>query len=158
LADAPGTRRLDRAAVAIGVGLLALAAVAALDAHSLSLSSAYGLGPEAMPYVVAAGLAVLALGHFGVALRSALPEREAADLSAILWIAIALAALIVLIAVGGGFVPAMALLFAFTARAFGRKALLVDLAIGAALAVVVYLLFTKLLTLSLPEGPLEQFL
>ena len=52
----------------------------------------------------------------------------------------------------------MALLFAATARAFGRTAIVTDLVIGLVLAFVVYLMFTKLLTLSLPEGPLERLL
>jgi putative tricarboxylic transport membrane protein len=59
---------------------------------------------------------------------------------------------------GGGFVLAMALLFAATARGFGRRALLVDLLIGLALGLVVYLMFTKLLTLALPQGPLERLI
>ncbi|HEX2134464.1 MAG TPA: tripartite tricarboxylate transporter TctB family protein, partial [Microvirga sp.] len=39
-----------------------------------------------------------------------------------------------------------------------RRAFLTDLAIGFALAVVVYLLFVKLLALSLPMGPLERLI
>ena len=69
-----------------------------------------------------------------------------------------LAALIAIIGLGGGFIPATAILFAATAAAFGRRAILTDLAIGFVLAVVVYLLFDKLLTLSLPAGPLERLL
>jgi len=51
-----------------------------------------------------------------------------------------------------------AILFATTSAAFGRRAFLTDLLIGAAIAVFVYLLFGKLLTLSLPAGPLEHLL
>jgi putative tricarboxylic transport membrane protein len=51
-----------------------------------------------------------------------------------------------------------ALLFAATSTAFGRRAFVTDLAIGAVLAVLIYLLFAKLLTLSLPAGPLERLL
>ena len=40
--------------------------------------------------------------------------------------------------------------------AFGRRAFLTDLLIGAVIAVLIYLLFGKLLTLSLPAGPLEN--
>jgi putative tricarboxylic transport membrane protein len=49
-------------------------------------------------------------------------------------------------------------LFAATATAFGRRAIHIDLAIGLVLAIVVFLLFDKLLTLSLPAGPLERLL
>ena len=67
-------------------------------------------------------------------------------------------ALIALIAFGGGFIIATAILFATTAAAFGRKALVTDLVIGAVLALVIFLIFDKLLTLSLPAGPLERLL
>jgi putative tricarboxylic transport membrane protein len=69
-----------------------------------------------------------------------------------------LAALIAIIGLGGGFIPATAVLFAATATAFGRRAIHIDLAIGLVLAIVVFLLFDKLLTLSLPAGPLERLL
>ena len=61
-----------------------------------------------------------------------------------------------IIGLGGGFIPATAILFAATATAFGRRAIHIDLAIGAGLGVVVFLLFDKLLTLSLPAGPIER--
>ena len=50
------------------------------------------------------------------------------------------------------------MLFAATAAAFGRKAVIIDLVIGAVLGIAVYLLFDKLLTLSLPAGPIERLL
>jgi putative tricarboxylic transport membrane protein len=50
------------------------------------------------------------------------------------------------------------MLFAFTASAFGRKAPLTDVVIGLALGLVIYLAFDKLLTLSLPAGPIERLL
>ena len=56
----------------------------------------------------------------------------------------------------GEIIPATAVLFAATATAFGRRAIHIDLAIGLVLAVVVFLLFDKLLTLSLPAGPIER--
>jgi putative tricarboxylic transport membrane protein len=93
-----------------------------------------------------------------IAVRGQLPPRESADPKAILLILGGLAALIALIGLGGGFIPATAILFATTSAAFGRRAFLTDLAIGAVLGVVVFLLFDKLLTLSLPAGPLERLL
>ncbi|WP_234894209.1 hypothetical protein [Sinorhizobium fredii] len=48
------------------------------------------------------------------------------------------------------------MLFAFTARAFGRKALLADLATGAVMGLIIFLLFNKLLSLALPQGPFER--
>ncbi len=43
-----------------------------------------------------------------------------------------------------------------TAAGFGRRAFGTDLAIGFALSVAIYLLFAKLLTLTLPTGPIER--
>ena len=155
MAATPARKPVDRAALGVGLFLLALAGVAAWDASRLTLTSTYGMGPEAMPYVIAAGLAALAIGHFVVAVRSALPEREPSDPHAIAWIALGLVALIAVIGLGGGFVVAMMLLFAATARAFGRTAVVTDLLIGLGLGILAYLMFSKLLTLSLPQGPLE---
>lgn len=151
-------RRPDIAGLAIAAVLLGLAGVIAWDMSNLQLSSVYGLGPKAMPMVVAGGLGLLALGNLVLAVKGALPEREHAEPKAILLIIGGLAALIALIGAGGGFIIATAILFAMTSAAFGRRAFLTDLAIGFALGVGVYLLFDKLLTLSLPAGPLERLL
>ncbi|RYE73793.1 MAG: tripartite tricarboxylate transporter TctB family protein, partial [Hyphomicrobiales bacterium] len=62
------------------------------------------------------------------------------------------------IALGGGFIIATAIIFACTARGFGRDALIVDIVIGAVLGTIIYVVFLKLLTLSLPAGPLEALL
>ncbi len=60
--------------------LAALAAVIWWYATRLSLSSPYGLGPDAAPKVVAGGLALLAVANFIItAWRGALPHREAGD-------------------------------------------------------------------------------
>jgi putative tricarboxylic transport membrane protein len=152
------TRRIEPAAIVVAAVLLLLAAVIFYDMSRLELSSTYGLGPKAMPIVVASGLAVLAIGNLATAWISGLPAPEPADPRPILLILGGLAALIALIGLGGGFIPATAILFAATATAFGRRAVLVDLLIGLALGTVAYLLFDKLLTLSLPAGPLERLL
>ena len=68
-------RRADRAGIAIAVILFACAIVIWLDVSRLEISSTYGLGPKAMPFVVATGLGILAIANFLVALRGELPER-----------------------------------------------------------------------------------
>lgn len=153
-----GAHKADAAGVAIAAGLFVLAAIIALDVVGLGGGMAYGIGPQAMPLVVATGLAILATGNLVIALRGELPERESADPRAVLLILGGFVALIALIAFGGGFIIATAILFATTAAAFGRKALVTDLVIGAMLALVIFLIFDKLLTLSLPAGPLERLL
>lgn len=156
-----GTRvapRFDVVSAIVGGLLLMIAGVVAWDASLMTRATPYGLGPEAVPYLIAGGLVILGCAHLVAAIRIAPIELDLADPVALVWIVGGLLALIATIALDGGFIPATALLFAATARAFGRRALLVDLAIGFAVGTIVYLAFTRLLTLSLPQGPLEQLL
>ena len=146
----------DTAGMVIAGVLLLIALVIFWDTSALQLATTYGVGPKAMPYVIATGMAVLAAGNFWLAWRGDFPARESFDPKAIILILGGLAALIAIIGLGGGFIPATAVLFAATATAFGRRAIHIDLAIGLVLAVVVFLLFDKLLTLSLPAGPIER--
>jgi putative tricarboxylic transport membrane protein len=148
--------RPDRAGIVIAGLLLVLTAVIFWDTTTLQISSVYGPGPKAMPIVVAGGLALLAVGNLVMALRGDLPARESVDPKAIALILGGVAALIALIGLGGGFIAATAVLFATTSAAFGRRAFFTDLAIGVVLGVVIFLIFDKLLTLSLPAGPIER--
>jgi putative tricarboxylic transport membrane protein len=157
MSSRPGSR-VDIGGVVIALVLLVLSALVWWDMSNLSLGATYGVGPKAMPGVVSLGLALLAAANLVQALRGELPHREVGDTRAILLILGGLVALMVLIGIGGGFILGTAILFAATARAFGRKAFLTDLAIGLALGIVVYLLFAKLLALSLPMGPLEHLI
>jgi putative tricarboxylic transport membrane protein len=156
--DTTQSKRPDTAGMAIAGILLLIAIVIFWDTSSLQLATTYGVGPKAMPYVIAAGMALLAAGNFWLAWRGDFPARESLDPKAIALILGGLAALIAIIGLGGGFIPATAILFAATATAFGRRAIHIDLAIGVVLAVAVFLLFDKLLTLSLPAGPIERLL
>ena len=149
-------RKPDTAGMVIAGVLLLIALVIFWDASAMQVATTYGMGPQAMPYVIATGMAVLAAGNFWLAWRGDFPERGSLDPKPIILILGGLAALIAIIGLGGGFIPATAVLFAATATAFGRRAIHIDLAIGAVLAVAVFLLFDKLLTLSLPAGPLER--
>ncbi len=151
-------RRTDPAGLAAAAFLVALAAVIVWDASQLTISSAYGLGPQAVPIVIAAGLALLGLGNLVMAVRHDFPVREETNPKAILLILGGLAALMALIAIGAGFIFATAILFACTSAGFGRRALVTDLGIGLLLGAAMYLLFVKVLTLSLPAGPLERLL
>jgi putative tricarboxylic transport membrane protein len=152
----PARRGVDRAGVVIALALALIAAVLVFDASRIQANVVYGLGPQAMPIIVAIGLAILALGNLINALRGDTSDREDMDFRPVLLILAGLALMIAVIGVGGGFIPAMTLLFAATATAFGRRAIATDLAIGLVIATVIYLAFSKLLTLSLPAGPLER--
>jgi putative tricarboxylic transport membrane protein len=148
--------RIDIAGLAIALILLGLAGLVWWDMTKLQILSPYDLGPKVMPIVVSGGLALLAIGNGISALRGDLPPRDSLDWRPIVLILGGLAGLIALIALGGGFMIGTAILFATTAAAFGRRAFVTDLLIGAVIAVFVYVLFAKLLTLSLPAGPLER--
>ncbi len=149
-------RRIDVAGLAIALILLVLAGVVWWDMTKLQILSPYDLGPKVMPIVVSVGLVLLAIGNAIGALRGDLPARDSLDWKPIILILGGLACLIALIAFGGGFMIGTAILFATTSAAFGRRAFLKDLLIGAVIAFFIYLLFAKLLTLSLPAGPLEN--
>ena len=150
------SRRVDPAGVVIALGLAAIAGVLVWDASRLQSNNPYGMGPHVMPVVIAVGLGLLAIGNLVEALRGKLPARESADAAAVWLILGGLALLIPIIGLGGGFIPATTALFVATATAFGRRAILTDLFIGLVLTTVIYLAFSRLLTLSLPAGPLER--
>jgi putative tricarboxylic transport membrane protein len=144
------------AGLVIAFLLLVLAGIVWWDMTKLLILSPYDLGPKVMPVVVSIGLVLLAIGNAIGALRGDLPPRDSLDWKPIALILGGLAVLIILIGIGGGFMIGTAILFATTSTAFGRRAFLTDFLIGAVIAVFIYLLFGKLLTLSLPAGPLER--
>ncbi|RDJ22874.1 tripartite tricarboxylate transporter TctB family protein [Bosea caraganae] len=150
------TRRIDRPALVVAALLLASAGLVANDASQQTIVSTYGLGPTAVPYVVSICLAILGLTHVVVAFKDGIPTPDKADTGAILSIVAGLVGLVACIALGGGFILATALIFACTARGMGRRAFAVDFAIGLVLGLGIFLVFQKLLTLSLPAGPLEH--
>ncbi|HXO72768.1 MAG TPA: tripartite tricarboxylate transporter TctB family protein [Bradyrhizobium sp.] len=152
------TRRVDPAGLVIALMLAAVAAVLVWDANQLQSNSPYGMGPHVMPVVIAVGLGILAIGNLIDALRGNLPARESADPKAVLLILAGLALLIAIIGLGGGFILATTALFVTTSTAFGRRAILADLAIALVMTTLIYLAFDRLLTLSLPAGPLERLM
>lgn len=152
------SRRIDRAGVVIAAALAVLAAVLVWDASKLPSTTMYGMGPEAMPVVIAIGLVILAVGNLIDALRGTLPARESMDPKPVWLIIGGLALLIAIIGFGGGFILATSALFVTTSAAFGRRAVLADTVIAVVITTLIYLAFDKLLTLSLPAGPLERLL
>jgi putative tricarboxylic transport membrane protein len=151
--------RVDIAELVIGLALLALAGVIVFDAQRLEPGSMYGVGPSVAPMIVAGGLVLLGILTVLAAWRPRAAD-DAAE-SAIDWAAVAdimgvLVGFVVLIILDPGFVFASTVLFGGTAWAFGRRTPVVDGMIGFALALVIYGVFTKLLTLSLPEGAIDR--
>ena len=158
LPQGPAARRIDPAGLVVAAALAGLAVVLVWDARQLPATAMYGMGPEAMPIVVAVGLGLLAIGNLIDALRGNLPPRESADPKPVLLILGGLALLIAIIGLGGGFILATSALFVTTSAAFGRRAILADLVIALVMTTLIYLAFDRLLTLSLPAGPLERLL
>ena len=122
----------------------------------MMVTAAYArVGPTTFPYVIAAGLAILAVGTALSALRGGFPERDPERLGPIVWIVGGLVLQLLLLK-PAGFSIATGLLFALTAKGFGRGPLWLTIPTGIVFALVIWLIFTQLLTLSLPAGPLES--
>lgn len=139
-----------------GLGLMAVGIAVGAMTLDIKVPKIHAkVGPTVFPWAVAGGLVLI-----GGALawrawrRQAGPDHPGAPPRD--WMALAILALGLLqqiLFVGwAGFVPTAAVLFASVAVAFGRRRLLVDLAIGLVLSLAVYLIFTRLLGLSLPAG------
>jgi putative tricarboxylic transport membrane protein len=156
----PGSEphQIDRAGLVIAAILVFLAGVLWREAYTMGGTVNYGVGPTAALKVVAGGLLLLALATAWSAFRSAGETPEPMDARPVWMIMAGCAVMIIFIQYGVGFIPATTVLFAATATAFGRRKIPVDLAIGFVLATLIYLLFSKLLTLTLPQGPLERLL
>jgi putative tricarboxylic transport membrane protein len=149
-------RRPDRAALVIAVALALLAAVIFWKTRGMPVTAQYArVGPTTFPYVIAAGLGLLAIGTAVSAWRGSFPAREHDHVAPILWIVGGLAAQMLLLKTAG-FSIATGALFALAARGFGRGPLWLTFPIGVVFAFAVWVVFARLLQLSLPAGPLEQ--
>ena len=156
--------RLWSGEVWVALGIIVLSAFLMAQTSSIEVSPNYALvGPRVFPWGVSAVLMFL-----GVALlRSALvgnwsaaddaAERTSFDGDALVWVAVGLVLYLVTIKFLG-FPIAAALLFAGVARAFGSRRIAVDIGVGLALGLVVFVGFNYGLGLSLPAGVLEGLL
>src|SRR5690606_30995444 len=113
-------RRPDRAALAIAVALAAVSGVVFWNTSRLGGAASYArIGPTAFPFTIAAGLMLAAIGTAVKAWRGGFPVRERDELQPILWIVGGLTVQMLSISTVG-FSLATGLLFAATARGFGR--------------------------------------
>lgn len=150
------TRRPDGATLVVAIILAAIAWVIWQDAARLPQAGGYaGVGPADVPRWVALGLAGLSLWSAIEAFVAGPSERDPQNVGPILWIVAGLAAQLALLTTAG-FSIATGLLFAATARALGKRNLLLTVPLGVAFSLAVYLVFAGLLKLSLPAGPLER--
>jgi putative tricarboxylic transport membrane protein len=150
------TRRPDWAALAIAAFLAALAGLIFWDTSRLATIASYsGIGPGTVPFVIACGLLFLAAWTVFEAFRGDFPARERQEFGPVFWIVGGLALQMLLLKTLG-FSIATGLLFAFAAAGFGKRKLWFTIPIGIGLSLAVWLIFSGLLQLSLPAGPLER--
>lgn len=153
----PASGVRDLAGLAISAGLLVLAYVISNDAADYPIRQSYAqFGPEIVPYIVAAGIAVMALITGLIAWRGGFEARERLNGVGLFWVVVAICVQIAMLYGGAGFILASTALFALTALAFGQTTTLLNIVIGAVLAFVLYLVFRYGLGLSLPSGPIEN--
>ena len=151
-------RRPDGAALVIAVILAAIAIIIFWQTSQMRVPPIQQrVGPQVFPYVVATGLILLSIGTLISALRNGFPERSKDDFRPIYWIVGGLIGQMLLLSTAG-FSIATGILFAFTAKAFGRGPLWQTIPIGAVFAFLVWVAFAKGLQLSLPAGPLERLI
>ena len=151
-------RRPDGAALVIAAILAGLAIVIFWQTSQMRVPPIQArVGPTVFPNVIASGLALLSIGTVVSALRRGFPERSKDDYTPIFWIVGGLVAQILLLSTAG-FSIGTGVLFACTAKAFGRGPLWQTIPIGVVFCFIVWFIFAKGLQLSLPSGVLERLL
>jgi putative tricarboxylic transport membrane protein len=146
----------------LGGAVIAIGLVWLYGALSLPQAATYAVvGPGFFPAVIGAALVVLGiLLLVAVARGERFEPQEAEDADATrppsrtaFWTTVAAGVVCVLVIRPLGFPIAAALAFALTARAFGSPRMLLDLGVGLLLGIACWLLFSRLLGLSLPGFP-----
>lgn len=152
--------KIHAAHLAVGAGVAGIGVVLGWGASRFPVEKGYAiLGPQVYPYAVAAFLGLLGFSMCFQALTGGFRKlaNDPADRARVprqgrrgaAWVSTGLVCIALLI-VHVGFVIAAALLFACSARGFGSNTPARDLALGIAIALPVYWLFTAGLGVSLP--------
>jgi putative tricarboxylic transport membrane protein len=154
----------SRSEAAFAIVVLALGVALAAGTALLPGEGGYsGIGPNFMPAMVSAGTIIVGAWLLVEALaggwRNRSPETAAErgahrfEKAAFAWVSAGLLAQMALI-VPAGFVVSATVLFVLVARGFGSERWLRDAGVGLGLALVVYLFFTRALSVHLPAGKL----
>ncbi|MCU0951509.1 MAG: tripartite tricarboxylate transporter TctB family protein [Burkholderiaceae bacterium] len=163
------TPRLRGALVelAIAAALLVAGIAVAIGAARMPATGGFsGVGPAAMPGIVATGLIVIGLWLLAESLTGGWRQREAAPedrgehaffAPGFAWVSAGLFAQMALIHTAG-FVIAATALFVGVARGFGSRKPARDAAIGALLSTAIFLFFVQFLNVNLPAGWLRPLL
>lgn len=152
----------------LSLGVLGLGVATGITTASLSGEGGYAnIGPNFMPAVVACGLVACGLWLLYEVFTGGWRERPSDDPAArgdhafhapgFAWITAGLGAHMALIGTAGFVIAGMAL-FAGVARGFGSRRWARDIAVGALIAVVVFLFFVRFLNVNLPAGWLAPVL
>jgi putative tricarboxylic transport membrane protein len=148
-------RRPDRAALAIAAVLALVAVIIVWSTFNAPQAAGYTVvGPKTVPYIVAACLAGLAIWTAIEGIRGDFPDREGQNHPPMLWLLGGLVLQLLTIKTIG-FALAAGIMFAATAKAFGKGPLALTIPIGIIFSFVVWLIFAVGLQLTLPEGPVE---
>ena len=165
-AGSPGVGRRAARPTLVARGLIVLLAAWVLwQAFLLREGPGYAaVGPRVFPVVVGLGLlaggAALLVGALRRPAPAPEPDAEPAeptDWATLLGMAVLLAVYLALY-LPLGFILATILFLVAAARVLGSRALVRDVVVAVALALATYLLFTRLLGLQLPGGPLAEVL
>lgn len=146
----------------LGLGVVAAGAIALFETTRIPVSPAYAqVGPTFMAYAASLSLLGLGLLLLGQAWTGRwqieAPPAPPGARRALGWLLFGLLLNVGLIG-PLGFMPASALLFACTARAFGSRRPARDLAIGFCFAAIAYFGFAKLLGINIGAGLLGDAL
>jgi len=151
-----GQRRPDWASLLIALFLVILGGIVLWDAFRLGNVAGYArIGPGTFPKLIGAGLVILAVWTAAAAWRGDFPEREPQQIPPMLWVVGGLAAQMLLLNTVG-FSIATGFLFGATAKAFGKGPLWLTVPLGIVVSFVIWVIFARVLQLSLPAGPLER--
>jgi putative tricarboxylic transport membrane protein len=137
----------------VAVGFLVAAAVVLVSAWTIPEGGGYqAVGPRAFPLLVGAGLSVVAV----IGVVQAFSTAPAEDSDPIQWrpVLILLAALAgyAALLVPAGYWQSTTVFFVVCARVLGSRRLLRDAVIALVLALATYLLFDRVLGITLPPG------
>jgi len=143
----------------ISLGLIALGSFVVFETRSIAETQGYAqIGPRLFPYIIGVGLtlcgAVLGWQALMGGWRNVPLDQEGHDAPDWLAFFIISAGIVLhMLLIGwAGFIIASTLLFVLIARGFGSRQLVRDALIAAALAAVVFFVFTSALGLKLPRG------
>ena len=163
----PGRERLLEGGVALAVFLLGVVVLWQTREIRVSPMNAK-IGPRMIPYIVGSGLILVGLWYAVELVRGqgdgskGGEDAEDVDVDAttdwatVGWIGLSLVVYLILLE-RAGFVVASSLLFFGSAFGMGSRRFTRDAAVAVVLSVLVYLLFTRGLSLRLPEGIVPLF-